>query len=125
MEYFVPLSPSSEFIDVFSCRILEPCHIKHEVLYNNSQQQFPAISSSFLKELHLRCCIGLELNIAEYCNMIQENSKRIGGTLMIETFGKYQKFTLLDALKIHFQRFFALRFLHLISYGRLNRVITN
>ena len=28
---------------------------------------------------------------------------------------KYEKLTLLDALKIHFQRFFELRFLHLIS----------
>ena len=33
------------------------------------------------------------------------------------TLRKYEKPTLLDAVKIHFQRFFALSFLHLISNG--------
>ena len=31
------------------------------------------------------------------------------------TLGKFEKLTLLDALKLHFQTFFALRFLHLTS----------
>ena len=33
------------------------------------------------------------------------------------TLGKYEKLTLLDVLKIHFQRFFGLSFLHLTSNG--------
>ena len=38
--------------------------------------------------------------------------------------GIQEKLTLLDALKIHFQKFFALSFLHLISNG-LNGVNSN
>ena len=37
---------------------------------------------------------------------------------------KYEKLTLLDALKIHFQRFFALSFFYLIS-NELNGVNIN
>ena len=59
------------------------------------------------KEIHLRCCIGLELNIATQSAKILKgfrgHSPRSSATL-----GKYEKHTLQDALKIHFQRFFAL-----------------
>ena len=64
------------------------------------------------KELHLRCFIGLELNIAF---TIIENSKRCRGTppWSSATLGTHEKLNFLDALKMHFQRFFPLSFLHL------------
>ena len=53
--------------------------------------------------------------------MLQQNMKilmDIGVPLLSSAaLGKYQKPTLLDVLKIHFQRFFALSFLHLMSNG--------
>ena len=83
------------------------------------------------KKLHLRCCIGLLLNIVTCPVKIL---KGIRGCLpwSTATLGKYEKLTVLDALKIHFQRFFALswvfciklNFLHLISNG-LNEVNIN
>ena len=54
-----------------------------------------------LKKLHLRCCIGLELNILTGSTKVL---KGIGVNPMI--WRKYGKFILLDALKIHFQKFF-------------------
>ena len=54
-----------------------------------------------LTKLHLRCCIGLELNILTSTKTFQ---KVLGVTPMI--WRKYGKFILLDALKIHFQKFF-------------------
>ena len=43
----------------------------------------------------------------EYYNMIHKNSKRYQGALTM-TLKKYERLTFLDALKIHFQKFFAL-----------------
>ena len=59
----------------------------------NSMQHFLSITYFFVNKLHLRCCIGFELNIVTW----------------------YTK------ILIHFQRYFALSFLHLMSNG-LNRV---
>ena len=61
--------------------------------------------------------------------MIGKNSERYRGspspsTLSKATLEKYEKLTLLDALKILIQRFSALSFLHLISNG-LNEVSIN
>ena len=49
---------------------------------------------------------------------------RKSSTWSSATLGKFEKLTLLDALNIHFRRFFALCFLHLISSG-LNGVNIN
>ena len=68
---------------------------------NNSFLSLPIFSH---KELHLNVAAKYE-NFNGYC-----------GT-PITALGKYQKPTLLDALKIHFQRVFALSFLHLMSNG--------
>ena len=71
---------------------------------NNSLQLLPVFCQ---KEIHLRCCIGLELNIVTKSIKILKGFRghfsRSSATL-----GKYEKHTLQDALKIHFQRFFAL-----------------
>ena len=60
------------------------------------------------KELHLRYCIGLELNIVIWftCNMNVLGSSPLNLLLSV-TLGKYGKLTLLDVLKMHFQRFFS------------------
>ena len=62
------------------------------------------------------------------CSKIHENSNRYwlrGEPLWLRaTLGKYQKLTLLDLLKIHFERFFRLSSLQLISNG-LNGVNIN
>ena len=62
----------------------------------------------------------------EYCNMIHKISKTHWGhsPWSSATLGKYEKLTVLDPLKIHFQRFFTLSFFHLIS-NELNRVNSN
>ena len=62
----------------------------------------------------------------EYCNMIHKIFKTHWGhsPWSSATLGKYEKLTVLNPLKIHFQRFFALSFFHLISNG-LNRVNSN
>ena len=59
------------------------------------------------EELHLRCCIGLGLNIITWSMKLLKNMR---GHLQWSsaTLGKYEKLTLLDTLKIHFQMFFAL-----------------
>ena len=54
-----------------------------------------------LTKLHLRCCIGLEVNILTWSKKVL---KGIGVTPMI--WRKYGKFILLDTQKIHFQKFF-------------------
>ena len=52
------------------------------------------------KELHLRYCIGLELNLVTWSKKIL---KGIGAPPMIDcNFGEIEKLPLLDALKIHF-----------------------
>ena len=59
--------------------------------------------------------------------MIHENSERyLGGTAhdRVQLWGKYEKLTLLDALKNISRVFFALGFMHLVSNG-LNEVNSN
>ena len=91
---------------------------------NNSFQPLPIFCH---KELHLRCCIGLELNIVTRSTKIL---KSVGDLFPFRhpwstaTLGKFEKLTLLDALKLHFQTFFALSFLHLTSMD-LNGVNIN
>ena len=60
------------------------------------------------KELHLRYCIGLELNIVIWftCNMNVLGSSPLDLLLSV-TLGKCGKLTLLNVLKMHFQRFFS------------------
>ena len=76
------------------------------------------------KDLYLRCCIRFELKILIY--LIHKISKRFCGVegghspWSSAILWEYEKLTLLDALKIHFQRFFTLAFLHIIS-NRLNQ----
>ena len=89
---------------------------------NNCFQLFPIFCS---KELHQRCCKGLELNIVRWSTKILKGITPPPHPPMIKChLGKiwiihHPRF--LDATKIHFQRFFTLSFLHLISNG-LNRV---
>ena len=78
----------------YKSNFINPFHISDEALYNNSQQHFPAITNFCYKELHLRCCIILEI-----CNLIYKNSKRYQGGA---AFRKFDKLTLLNALKIYF-----------------------
>ena len=42
-----------------------------EALCNSTQQQFQVITIFSLKELHLRYCIGLELNIVTYMKILK------------------------------------------------------
>ena len=86
------------------------CHIKEDVFCH--------------KDLYLRRCIRFELKILIY--LIHKISKRFCGVegghspWSSAILWEYEKLTLLDALKIHFQRFFTLAFLHIIS-NRLNQ----
>ena len=72
---------------------------------NNSFQPLPIFCH---KELHLRCHIGLELNVVTSTKIL----KAIGGHHLHDQ----EKLTRLDTLKIHFQRFFCIKlsFLHLL-----------
>ena len=71
---------------------------------NNSFQPLPVFC---WKEHHLRYCIGFELNIVTQSTKILKGIRghcpRSSATL-----GKYEKHTHQDALKLHYQRFFAL-----------------
>ena len=87
---------------------------------NNSFQLFPIYCH---KELHLICCIGLELNIATRSTKILRGIGG-GGTHTWPSVWKYERLTLPNALKIHFLRFSVLIFFHLISNG-LNRININ
>ena len=70
----------------------------------NSSFQLPIFCH---KDLHLRCCIGLVLNIVIWSmNLLKDMRGHLPWSSA--TSGKYEKLTLLDTLKIHFQRFFAL-----------------
>ena len=46
----------------FRVRLGALSHLE-KALYNNSQRQFPVITIFWDKELHLRCCIGLGINV--------------------------------------------------------------
>ena len=76
------------------------------------------------KELHLRCCRALELNILRRSMQIFKNTR---GHLpwSSATLEKHENLTILHALKIHFQRFFELSFLHLISNGLKRKISTH
>ena len=79
---------------------------------NNSSQGLPIFGHG---KLHLRCSTGCELNIVTWSTKIL---KGIGGTPTIEcSLGKIEILTLLDVLKIHSQRFFALRFIELTKWS--------
>ena len=71
---------------------------------SNSLQPLPIFCH---KELHLRCCIGPELNIVRW------SIKFLKGISWqppwsSATFGKYEKLSAVNALKLHLQRFFTL-----------------
>ena len=91
-------------------------------LCKSIQQLFPAISCLCHKELHLRCCIGLKLNIVTWSMEILKGIGRHPHDRM-QPWGKYEKLILLHALKIHLERFLALNFLYLISNGRLKELL--
>ena len=90
---------------------------------NSSFQPLPIFCH---KDLHLK---SLHRARFEYCNMIHKNSSRYWGHPHLRlrssaTLWKYENLTLLDAVKIHFQRPSALIILHLIS-NRLNGININ
>ena len=86
-------------------------------LYVKTANSFQPLPIFCHKELHLRCHIGLELNIVTWTQTTVTWSTHS----MIE-----KKLTLLDALKTNFQIFFCIKlsFLHLLSNG-LNGVNIN
>ena len=87
------------------------------------------VNNSFLplfifcyKEHHVRCCIGLTLNIVTWStNRYQGHPSSWSSA----TLGKYEKLTFLDAFKIHFQKFFELNLVLHLTSNRLNRVSIN
>ena len=85
-----------------------PVICKTKLYITKVNNSFQSLSIFYQKELHLRRCTGLKLNIATWSTKIL---KGIGGHTSppwsIAALGKYEKLTLLDAIKIHFQRFFA------------------
>ena len=100
----------------FSVRSRCPVTFNTELYATTVNNSFLSLTIFSHKELHLRWCMaGIE-----YCNT-HKNSKRYQGAphnlWSSETLGKYEKLILLDALKMHFQRYFELGFLHLISNG--------
>ena len=99
---------TSEHSDFF---FLSRCYLPQKM--STAQQQLPTNIIFYHKELHLRYCIGLELNLY----IIHKNSKKYWGypSWSSAVLGKYEKLTLLNALQIHFQRVFIEAFLHLIS----------
>ena len=83
---------------------------------NNSQQPFSATTNFFChRELHLRGCVGLEVNIVTWYAKIL---KGFGGTLpMIElNLGKIWK--------THSPNVFQINFLHLIKNGLSGTILT-
>ena len=87
------------------------------------------VNNSFLplfifcyKEHHVRCCIGLTLNIVTWStNRYQGHPSSWSSA----TLGKYEKLTFLDAFKIHFQKFFELNLVLHLTSNRLNIVSIN
>ena len=59
----------------FRVRLGALSHLE-KALYNNSQRQFPVITIFWDKELHLRCCIGLGLNIVTQSAKILKSMER-------------------------------------------------
>ena len=92
----------------FRVRSRSPATFKTELsvtTVNSSFQLFPIFCH---KELHLRCCIGLELNIVA-STKIQGVLGYQGAPPVIDyNLRKILKLTSLDALQIHFQKFFTL-----------------
>ena len=71
----------------------------------NSFQSWPIFCC---KEIHFRCCLGVELNIWKGN---KKSERYMGQPIWLNTnLGKYEKLTLLDAPKIDFQKFFKLNF---------------
>ena len=120
MEYFVAFIQI--YLSVSESDIGAPVTFKTK-LFETTVKSFQPLLIFCYKENHLRCYIGLELNIVTWFKKIL---KGIGEhpPCAIATLGEYEKFTLLDALKIHSQCFFTLSFLHLIPNG-LNGVNNN
>ena len=96
MEYFILLS---KFI-CFRSGSRSPVTFKtnHSVATATTVSIFPIFCN---KELHFKCCLGVELNIVTWLSAI---------------LGKYEKLILLDALKIYIVR----DFLHQIKFLVLN-----
>ena len=72
------------------------------ITVNNSFQPLPIFCH---KELRLRCC--MHRTWIEFCNMIHKDCERYwwSSPSLSATLAKYEKLTLLDALKIDFRRF--------------------
>ena len=82
---------------------------------NNSFQSWPIFRH---KELHLRCWKRLALNIVTWSTKILKGMTHTSTPWSSATLGKYEKHTLLDALKTHLEVFnIKFNFLHLISNG--------
>ena len=95
------------------------------MLYETAVNSFDPLLIFCHKELHLRCCIGLELNIVAWSTKIL---KAIGGLLSITecNLRKIWKNHPPKCLKSNFPEvfYFKLSFLHLLSNG-LNGVYAN
>ena len=91
---------------------------KTELYVNTVNNSFQSLSISRHKKLHVRFCIGLELNSVTWSTKIrkgieghshtptpppQTHARTHAHTLSNATLGKYEKLTLLVALKIHFE----------------------
>ena len=97
--------PEFEHVNAWQNTLLSYIILYHKALLPQST----AVSSYYLFcviQLDPRCCIGLEVNIVTLSTKIL---KGIGGNppWSIATLIKYETLTLIDAVKTHFQRFFA------------------
>ena len=84
-----------------------PMTFKTKLSVTTVNSSFQVIPIFYHKELYLRYCIGLVVNIVTWST---KHLKDMRGHLpwLSAILGKYEKLTLLDTLKIHFQTFFAL-----------------
>ena len=89
-----------------------PMTFKTKLSVTTVNSSFQVIPIFYHKELYLRYCIGLVLNIVTWSMKHLKDMGGVGGVghlpWLSATLGKYKKLTLLDILKIHFQTFFAL-----------------
>ena len=107
MEYFIALSWIHWCIPESDLGALSHL-IQSSIYVTTVNKGFQPFTFFCHKELHLGCFIGLELNIVTWSIKSLNGTRALPTSCSSATLGKYEKLTLLDALKIHFQRFYAL-----------------
>ena len=100
LHWAIPFWVRSRSLDTFKMKF-------YATTVNNSFQSLTIFGHG---KLHLRCCIGFELNIVTWSMKILKGSGRapLRSSAVLR---KYEILTLLNVLKIHSQSFFAWCFL--------------